>query len=301
MSAHKKTAAVVIIFHPKIGTLLRLLDALEAQVRSVVIVDNGSNESTLRTLSERNKVHEHLIPMGSNRGIAAAQNAGISWARQQECEYVILFDQDSFPPPNLIEVLYEAAEEKIAEGVQVAAVGPRYVDKRRNDFSPFIRFQGLRIERPFCTFANEVIEVDYLIASGCLIPLNVLHQIGDMHEELFIDYVDIEWGLRAKFHGLHSFGVCGAVMNHNLGEEPISILKYKFSSHSPLRHYYQFRNAIWMYRQPWLPLNWKLIDGGRLLLRYGLHTLLATPRLEHLRMMSLGIWHGLTGRMGQLV
>jgi rhamnosyltransferase len=55
-----------------------------------------------------------------------------------------------------------------------------------------------------------------------------------------------------------------------------------------------------MYRQKWPPLHWKLTDGYRLFLKYGFYMLFTKSRLEHLRMMTLGIWHGLRGRSGRL-
>jgi len=62
-----------------------------------------------------------------------------------------------------------------------------------------------------------MIETDYVVSSGALIPLAVLDQVGMMDESLFIDYVDSEWGLRAKSRGHLSFGICAAQMVHCLG------------------------------------------------------------------------------------
>ena len=131
-------------------------------------------------------------------------------------------------------------------------------------------------------------------------PMRALDAVGDMRESLFIDYVDIEWGLRAKSKGFLSFGACGAGMAHDLGDEPFVFFGKKYPHHSALRHYYHFRNAVWMYRQPWLPVHWKLADGWRLLLKYGFYTLFAKPRHQHWWMMTKGVWHGLTDRMGRL-
>jgi rhamnosyltransferase len=300
MSQFSKIIAVVVTYHPKLGMLFALLDALEEQVSSVVIVDNGSDKSLPALLQARAKAGEHVIPLNSNRGVAAAQNTGIIWARQQGADYVVLFDQDSGPAPDMIERLHQVAVKKTTEGVPLAAVGPRYLDERHDNPPPFIKVRGLKIERQPCPCPDAVAEVDYLIASGCLMPVAALDQIGGMREELFIDYVDIEWGLRAKHAGLQSFGVCAATMRHDLGDEPIEFLGRKVPLHSPLRHYYHFRNAVWMYRQSWLPLHWKLADGWRLFLKYGFYTLFAKPRLQHLQMMSRGIWHGIRGRMGML-
>ena len=40
----------------------------------------------------------------------------------------------------------------------------------------------------------------------------------------------------------------------------VAFLGRKFSLKCPLRHYYRFRNAVLLYREGWLPMNWKLVD-----------------------------------------
>jgi len=121
-----------------------------------------------------------------------------------------------------------------------------------------------------------------------------------MREDLFIDYVDIEWGLRARHQGFQSYGVCSAYMRHSLGDHPINFFGKNIPLHSPLRHYYHFRNAVLLYREAWVPLNWKLVDGWRLCLKYVFYSLFAKPRMAHWRMMTLGLWHGLKGKTGKL-
>jgi rhamnosyltransferase len=181
----------------------------------------------------------------------------------------------------------------------VAAAGPRYLDPRQGNPPPFLRRRGLCIEYLPCPTAETVAEVDYLISSGCLVSLAALEEIGDMAEPLFIDYVDIEWGLRAGAKGYRLLGVCGAAMRHDLGETPILFFGRRVPVHSPLRHYYHFRNAVWLYRQPWVPAAWKLADAWRLLRKYVFYSLFATPRWAHWRMMTTGMRDGLRGRMGR--
>ena len=55
-----------------------------------------------------------------------------------------------------------------------------------------------------------------------------------------------------------------------------------------------------MYRQRWVPFQWRLVDGWRLLLKFGFYTLFAKPRYEHLKMMTQGVIHGFIGRMGRM-
>lgn len=293
--------AVVVTYRPESENLRRLFDSLLPQVETLVVVDNGSLDPELEWIrsyaSGRPIV---LIPIGSNKGIAAAQNIGIEWVREHGADYVILFDHDSEPAAGMVGKLLDVAEVQRQAGVKVASVGPRYRDDRQDNPPPFIRIEGFRLKRQKCNDPQGSVEVDYLIASGCLIPMETISVVGGMTEDLFIDYVDIEWGLRAKAKGFQSFGACGAHMNHSLGDTPISFFGSSFPARSPLRHYYMFRNAAWMYRQSWLPLQWKVADGWRLFLKYGFYSFFAIPRHKHWWMMTKGLFHGLFGRMGRL-
>lgn len=297
-SYHKRpiTTAIIVTYHPDLDLLNKQLSLLIPQVANIVLVDNGSSNDLVKWNNQREQKASDVITLGENLGIASAHNKGIEWARSRGAEYVLLMDQDSLPAPNMVEKLISI----ISIETLPAAVGPRYLDERQNNPPPFIRIQGLKLERCACISENSVVPVDYLISSGCLIPMEALDKVGGMREDLFIDYVDIEWGLRARYNGLQSYGVCSAHMQHNLGEDPIKFFGKNIPLHSPLRHYYHFRNAVILYKEAWLPINWKLVDGWRLCLKYGFYTLFAKPRRTHWYMMTLGIWHGLTGKMGKL-
>lgn len=291
-----RVVAIVVTYQPVVEVLGQLLEALTPQVVSVVVVDNGSHADLEAWNKERQPHNIEVLLLGENRGIAAAQNVGIQWARNRGAGFVLLMDQDSIPAPDMVEKLIST----ISEQPLPAAAGPRYLDVRQDNPPPFIRVRGLRLERCACSTEESVVPVDYLIASGCLIPMSMLDKVGGMRDDLFIDYVDIEWGLRARHHGFQSYGVCSAHMQHSLGDHPIKFFSKNIPLHSPLRHYYHFRNALLLYKEPWVPLNWKLVDGWRLCLKYVFYSLFAKPRMAHWRMMTLGVWHGLVGKTGKL-
>lgn len=299
MPNSNKVIGIVVTYHPDVVPLQRLISKLAPQVAEVVLVDNGSPDSLIsEAMSDVVEICQ-WIRLGRNTGVARAQNVGIDWARAHGATHVVLFDQDSEPAGDMVLCLISAWRDLVVQGVRVASLGPRYMDKRQVNPPPFIQIRGLKLIRHVCSSESATVEVDYLISSGCLIPLSAFEAVGRMCEELFIDYVDIEWGLRAKTRGLRSFGVCNAQMAHALGDEPIKFLGRSLPLHSPLRHYYHFRNAIWLYKQNWLPLNWRLVDGYRLLLKYGFYSLIPKDRGRHFQMMTLGIWHGIRNRLGQ--
>ncbi|RCW84564.1 glycosyltransferase family 2 protein [Phyllobacterium bourgognense] len=293
-----EVSGIIVTYNPDLKGLKSLLDAIVPQLGPVIIVDNGSKADIGTWLREQD-VHVELVALGDNLGIAKAQNVGIERARAHGSGFVLLLDQDSLPAPDMVVTLVAAAKAQISNGVKLGCVGPRYEDTRQNNPPPFIRTNGFRLERQTCAIPDAVVDVDYLIASGCLIPMGTLDDVGGMREELFIDYVDIEWGLRAGNKGYRSFGVCAALMKHDLGDEPILFLGRQIPVHGPLRHYYHFRNAVWLYRQPWLRFSWKVVDGSRLLRKYVFYSLMTVPRLQHAKMMTTGIFHGLFGKMGK--
>ncbi|WP_312472003.1 glycosyltransferase family 2 protein [Brucella sp.] len=293
-----RVIGIIVTFNPDIKQLSKLIEAVIPQLQHLLVIDNGSHIDIATFFVERTDVE--LIILNENLGIAKAQNIGMERAKTIGTDYVLLLDQDSIPAFNMVAILVAAASTKREKGIKLACVGPRYHDPRQETPTPFIQIKKYRIMRQICEANDCVVEVDYLIASGCLIPLDTIKNIGAMKEQLFIDYVDIEWGLRAQQQGFRSFGVCNALMQHQLGDEPVYFRGRYIPVHSPLRHYYHFRNAMWLYRQGWLRRDWKIVDGFRLIRKFAFYSLMTPPRLQHLKMMSLGIWHGLTGKMGKL-
>ena len=300
ISSLQSISAVIVTYNPERLKLFALVEALLPQVGHIVIVDNSSSLESLELI--RGAVGPHsieLILLGENLGIAAAQNRGISRARDLGSKYVILFDHDSKPADNMVDILVSAMEKKEQAGIKVATMGAQYFDQRQKTHSsPFIEIKNFQVRHQSC-IEGGIVPVSFVISSGSIISIETLNKVGGMLDDLFIDYVDVEWCLRAGQLGYQSFGVCDAVMEHDLGDSRIAFMGKSIPLHSPLRHYYLFRNAVWLYHRDYLPLQWKVSDVWRLFMKYGFYCLYGKPRLDHIKMMSKGIWHGLTGQLGQ--
>lgn len=294
--------SIIITYHPDPTGLGRLVQVLKQPNHKILLIDNfhpDTDYPALHSFADSHNCTLHRLP--TNTGIAYAQNVGIRLALAQNPDFLVFFDQDSDPSPSMIADLAQAylrVQEKFP-GQKIAALGPRYTDPRQNNPPPFLQFRGLKMHRCPCHSDEDIVPVDYLISSGSLVSATALQEIGVMREDFFIDYVDIEWGLRATSKGYQNYGVCAAKMNHSLGDSPKKLGKKQIPIHSPLRHYYHFRNAILLYREPWVPGNWKFVDGYRLILKYVYYSLFTEKPWKHWKMMSLGIWHGILGRAGQ--
>jgi rhamnosyltransferase len=290
-----KITAVVVAFHPDLERLQEQFVALLPQVAYVVIVNNGSDNAVSSWAQQWSADKVHCISLSHNMGIAHAQNKGIEWATTAGASHVLLMDHDSVPATNMVLKLMGA----LSTLPRAGAVGPSFTDSRRlRKTSPFVRTVGLRQNRLACSTSGYAMEVDHVIASGCLIPLDVIAHVGKMRTDFFIDLVDIEWCLRARSSGYLVYGVCTAHLEHRLGDEPVRFFGRDYLTHSPRRHYFQTRNALLLYREPWVPLNWKLVSAARLLLRMCFHMLVSSPRTQHIKYIISGFLHGLSGRAG---
>lgn len=292
------TVAIVVTFEPDLADLLQQLQALRPQVQRIVVVDNASKADLAAWCRQQAIGVDAVLGMPCNLGIAAAQNQGIEWARAKGATHILLMDQDSVPAPDMVEKLLQSLQEHPG----AAAAGPFHCDPRQPVVhSPFVWLHGLRFSRLACDAGPRVHVVDHLIASGCLIPMEVLNQVGLMREDFFIDFVDVEWSLRARAAALDLLGVCDARMNHSLGGPPIVFMGRRFLAYSAQRHYYQVRNAILLYRLPWVPVRWAIASGWRLLLKIGFNCVAGRTRWQHFRMTLRALGHGIMGRSGPLV
>jgi rhamnosyltransferase len=299
-----KILAIIVAYNPEFFAFKNLLHATTRQVSNIFVVDNSTSDNLRNWLKENSFQNVGYFSVGKNIGLGAAQNIGIKEATRMSATHVLLLDHDSIPNPDMVSALIAAEQELIQAGKNVAAVGPQYKLHGTNLFSFFVRFGLFKFKKIYCTSKDcrEYVPADFLISSGCLISLKAMGEIGLLDESLFIDHVDTEWFLRAKSRGYHSFGVCNAIMNHNLGDYLFSFWfgkKRTLPIHSPLRHYYIFRNSVLLYKRPYASKKWIVNDLLRLCLLLATFSFFISPRMNFFMMMTRGLYDGFRGRSGR--
>lgn len=289
---------IVVTYYPDPKSLKELITSLQQQVNQIVIIDNNTPGIAPQAFCFSEQRVSWILNF-ENLGVAAAYNQGVKVAYEQKASHLLLFDQDSNPAGDMVKQLLRAMKQSSQPGSPVAAAGPNYVDKKGQDKSPFVRLNGFKLSRVLCA-DDEVVNVDHLISSGCLIDLRHLCNIGGFIDELFIDYVDTEWSWRARRSGYNLIGVGAAKMIHNIGDRQIVAFGRRCTIHEPIRVYYQFRNQMWMILQPWVGWQWRIMDIYRFLKIITVFLLFVPNRTTYFRLIFRGVIDGIRKKMGKL-
>ncbi len=297
--------AVIVTYNPDINKLSKLLSRLSEQVTNIFIIDNNSlNVNTVHTIV-RPFNNGEVIVCSENRGLGHAHNLGIQACREAGLKMVLLLDQDSMPAMNMIDVLLGGYNHLVRTKGTIAAVGARYIGNYTNHSSFFVKFRRFRFMKCFCDqqLSDQYIQADMLISSGSLMSIEAINAIGDMDEDLFIDHIDTDWFLRALALGWKSYGICDALMEHSLGENTRRIWVGRWRHipvHKPFRYYYIYRNSLLLYKRKYASTKWIQGDILRLVFMFPILFCSGPQTLHNLRMISLGLIHGIIGRTGRL-
>lgn len=286
-------AAVVVYYHPDNQALVSTEEL--ARFMPVVVVDNS--EPAVEPKWQSDSVA--YIPNHANLGIAQALNAGIDYWQQQGVTWCFLFDQDSRIDHTFIQSMLTATKQQ--SHAKTAAIVPIYYAQNLGKYGDLIRLSKWRLERtsPHKLNKKQLHPVTYAISSGSLVNLAVYPEIGPHDESLFIDFVDIEWGLRASQLGYQVLTNLSAQLRHHLGDKPVNFLGKQIVNHSPLRHYYYCRNLMAMLRKGHVPAIWKLHELAKLPIRVALYSLCNRNGKAHFILMLSGLWDGLKHQKGK--
>ncbi len=292
-------AAVIVLYNPNMPLLDRLLRSVVGQVEKIYLIDNTPEppEELFLGFNQWQRMIDYL-PLRENTGIATAQNIGIRRSIRAGYSHILLLDQDSGPSSDMVRKLLNAEGHLLRQGKQVAAVGPLFVDDKNGKTSCAVRHGFVHVKRIYIkSSATEPIETDYLIASGSLIRASTFAQIGLMCEELFIDWVDLEWCLRCRSSGLLSYIVPDAAMSHSIGDATVRVFGIHIQLHSEIRNYYIVRNAVYLFRKKGMGWRWHMVTVINVPKHIVVHSWFSDHRWRSLVLLSTAFVDGLSGNM----
>lgn len=283
---------------------IRAINRQHYPIQKILIVDNSHQTS----IASEKTSFENLIvkPFPENIGVSGGLNLALAWAIDEGYDFLWTFDQDSVVADDCLIELLLAYERLNSSEYAIGIMGPTAIDPRSDriiegavfEKGRFIGRQPLGTEQPY--------ECDSPITSGSLISLTAAQTVSLPRTDLFIDGIDLDYGLRLRQRGFYNSIVPKARMYHNFGE-PIQVKLLGrdrlIQNYSPLRYYYIFRNHTYLdlhYSQGW----YRLINYWRRV-NYSIRTItlivLCIPEHKALKVWAclLGLIHGFQGKLGK--
>jgi rhamnopyranosyl-N-acetylglucosaminyl-diphospho-decaprenol beta-1,3/1,4-galactofuranosyltransferase len=278
--------AAVVVTHNRRAVLAGTLRAIQAQTRPldrVYVVDNASGDGSPDLLRAAFADATH-IRLEENLGYAGGLAKGISAARDDGFDAFWLFDDDSSPEVDALDVLLAARHDGAPSGIIGCQGGIVRHGLIRHLDDPRVRLEQQVAGRPF--------RVDFVLLDGAVVLREVVDTIGLPRVDYFMMLEDVEFSLRAHRAG---FGVIvvprDMLHRQTLGSIPGCAL---------WRGYYQSRNQLRMaldFRSPSLLFGCMARQA-----RFMVTALQARDRRwERIVLRWRGVWDALGGRMGRRI
>jgi len=205
----------------------------------VVVVDDGSSDDTVSWLSESWPTVEVIAQ--PNAGVTAALNACLRAGRHTEL--VGLFNNDVELDPDCLGELVAA----LAEHPEAGSASPKLLDFERRDVidgaGDVLTWAGHGHRRGHGERDRGQYDAPREIFGPCagaaVYRRSALELVGELDEDFFTFFEDVDWSLRAQLAGLSCRYVPSAVVHH-MGSATLGAGLTDFA------RYQLWRNAVWV-------------------------------------------------------
>ena len=289
-----KTFSIVVCYQPDKERLNLLCKQLIVAGSGVILVDNTEEPYLDQSALLDGCI---LLTLGCNRGIAYAQNIGIDTGILNGGEIFAFFDQDS-------QVNYESVSLLVSELIigKPGIVSPICLDNLSHEELPAQIIDSCGMTRPkFYNGGKVPYFVDIVISSGTTCTKEAFKIVGKFDNDLFIDYVDIDWCLRCREKNIPIKVVPSAVIYHRIGSKTVNLGPINMHVHSPERCYYQIRNSLNLFRKPHVTFILAAqLSVSTILNRLFLIFLMKQKKYTYMKLFFHAIYDGLLGVVGPL-
>ena len=263
----------------------------------VCIVDNNSGQNTLKFIESLvdsapyGKVILKSLP--ENKGLSFAYNLGLNFLVHSGCSDLLILDHDS-----VLENGYVTEMKRISDKNDNFIFGGNFTDSKsgqKKKYEVFSRFFFHKTNQ----FLSDLLLVGFVISSGTFMKSSVFKKVGPFIDFLFIDYVDIEYCLRASQFGIRCAVVRDACFFHSMGDSKthsLSGLKMISKNHLPFRKYFMGRNRVYCWSKFYFMFGFMVWDISALFYDLFRIILLERQKIIKLKQLFRGMWHGFCGQ-----
>ncbi len=184
---------------------------------------------------------------------------------QARADYVLILNNDTLVAPTMLDELVQVAE----SSPDIGMVGPTIycTDPRDRLFAAgsFVLWKvGDLCHRgmfqppgPYTKVQNPE-SVDFIVGCGILVRRQLIEVVGMLDSLYYLNYEDVEWGIRAHRYGFKVLYAPQAIMWHKVSAT--------LGQASPANTYYMTRNALrFFWRNTPLHVRWLAVS--RIILR----------------------------------
>ena len=207
---------VIIVTYNGACYIRKCLNALLSSTfnSEIVIVDNASQDDTLKIIDEYDNIH--VIKKLSNLGFGKANNIGIKFAIKKGASHILLLNQDAVVDLKAIEYLHD----NCINNPQYGILSPIHFDWDGENieyyFSKFISSNRKLMADYIKGEAIEAIyDVPFVNAAAWYLPVEVFKKVGGF-DPIFYHYgEDNNFCQRLRYHGFKIGVVSDSIINHD--------------------------------------------------------------------------------------
>ncbi len=209
----KRILAIVFLFNPDIEQLLKSIYSYIYSIDNLIVWNNTPNISTdeVKKIFCEKDFYKKLIFLGKgyNSGLSVAMNDARSYALENHYDYLLTMDQDSIWK-NFNKYLAAMDEIEIVDSIFIPQINAK-------------------------NSSNEIEKIDVpytsLINSGTLYSIGALLRLGSFDNNLFVEGIDTEIGLRCAIKKISIYCVKnGIIIQTYSSPKKHRLLGFKFES-----------------------------------------------------------------------
>ena len=228
-----KYIAAIILYNPNINQLQKCLTPIANNVDLLYFIDNASkNEFEINEFIKKYS-NAQIIRNNENQGLSKPFNKLLKYSKEHNFSHLLLLDQDSEPSSNFIEEL------------------KKHTNKNFVCSTPLLIHKSPDYQKAYgSTPQGETEIIKESINSGTLINLKELPESISFDENLFIDWIDIDFFYQLELASKKILRVNNAKLLINIGNQKIHhFFKYTWfsSGYSAFRLKKQAQDTVYFY------------------------------------------------------
>ena len=265
--------------------------------KHILLIDNGSDDDSVRRLEEICGAGVSLLARPVNEGFTGGCNHGFDAALRDHFDYVWLLNNDATTASDTLTSLVCVAQQNSKVGLVSPRVASLQEPSKQLNLGGLYRpeipaFESTKDLAKAKEWAERYPERVMLMGTALLVRVSLIRAIGKLDEAMFAYWEDTDYSLRAILAGYHNRLDFNSVIYHKEKDSGTNAMEMK-----PYYWYYMARNEIRFWRKH--AEFWGKLKTIWWTYKFNLRNLYLVRKNSIARQAILaGLWDGLLQRVG---